>query len=113
LWWNSGFYFSQPINSKSPGEENVLPKRLSESRLFRAVHPKRSKSMSFEKQFDDMIEAGRNVIDTDFDPVAFQQWRAHAITCLSSLMEHDHAYAKYFIKSLHSEAHPRTPECRC
>jgi hypothetical protein len=57
--------------------------------------------MSFEKQFDDMIEAGRNVIDTDFDPVAFQQWRAHAITCLSSLMEHDHAYAKYFIKPLH------------
>lgn len=68
--------------------------------------------MSFEKQFDDMIEAGRNVIDTDFDPVAFQQWRAHAITCLSSLMEHDHAYAKYFIKPLHIEVHSRTPKCR-
>ena len=55
--------------------------------------------MSFEKQFDDMIEAGRNVIDTDFDPVAFQQWRAHAITCLSSSMEHDPAYAKWYLKA--------------
>ncbi len=68
--------------------------------------------MSFEKQFDDMIEAGKNVIYADFDPVAFQQWRAHAITCLGSLMEQDPAYANYFIKPLHSEAHPRTPECR-
>ena len=68
--------------------------------------------MSFEKQFDDMIEAGKNVIDTDFDPVAFQQWRAHAITCLSSLMEQDRAYAKYFIKPLYVEVHSRTPKCR-
>jgi hypothetical protein len=69
--------------------------------------------MSFEKQFDDMIEAGRNVIDTDFDPVAFQQWRAHAIICLSSLMDDEHAYAKYFIKPHYIEVHSRTPKYRC
>ena len=58
--------------------------------------------MSFEKQFEDLIEAGKNVIDTDFDPVAFQHWRTHAVTCISELMAYDHAYAKGFI-SHHKE----------
>ena len=69
--------------------------------------------MSFEKQFNDMIEAGRNVIDTDFDPAAFQHWRAHVITYLSSLMEPDYAYAKYFIKPFHIGVQSRTPKCGC
>lgn len=58
--------------------------------------------MNFEKQFDDLIEAGRNVIDTDFDPIAFQHWRTNAFTCLSALMGYNHAYAKDFI-SYHKE----------
>ena len=53
--------------------------------------------MSFEKQFEDLIEAGKNVIDTDFDPISFQQWRTHAVTCLSAPMGYNHAYAKCFV----------------
>ena len=60
--------------------------------------------MSFEKQFDDFIEAGRHVIDTDFDPIAFQQWRTHAVTCLSAPMGYNHAYAKCFV------AHHKDPK---
>ena len=60
--------------------------------------------MSFEKQFDDFIEAGRHVIDTDFDPIAFQQWRTHAVMCLSALMGYNHAYAKCFV------AHHKDPK---
>ena len=57
--------------------------------------------MSFEKQFEDLIEAGKNVIDTDFDPVAFQHWRTHAVTCISELMAYDHANTRYFSGHLH------------
>ena len=60
--------------------------------------------MSFEKQFEDLIEAGKNVIDTDFDPIAFQQWRTHAVMCLSALMGYNHAYAKCFV------AHHKDPK---
>jgi hypothetical protein len=57
--------------------------------------------MCFEKQIDDLIEAGWNVVDTDFDPVAFQHWRKRAVTCLSTLLGSDHAYTKYFMNHLH------------
>lgn len=57
--------------------------------------------MSFEKQFEDLIEAGKNVIDTDFDPVAFQHWRTHAASCISELMAYDHANTRYFSGHLH------------
>ena len=56
--------------------------------------------MCVEKQIDDLIEAGWNVIDTDFDPVAFQHWRTRAVTCLSALLGSDHAYTKYFMSHL-------------
>jgi hypothetical protein len=56
--------------------------------------------MCFEKQFDDLIEAGWDVIDSDFDPVSFHHWRKQAAVCLSSLLGPDHIYVRYFSKHL-------------
>ncbi len=52
--------------------------------------------MSFERQIDDLIEAGWKVIDSDFDPVAFQLWRKRCLTCLSALLGSDHSYTGFF-----------------
>ena len=30
--------------------------------------------MSIERRMDDLIEAGWGVLDSDFDPIAFQHW---------------------------------------
>lgn len=39
--------------------------------------------MSVEQRIDDLIEAGWGVLDSDFDPVAFQRWRRRAFDCLT------------------------------
>jgi hypothetical protein len=70
-------------------------------RVFTQVSPanrleKREPAMSVEARIDDLIEAGRGVLDSDFDPVAFQCWRQRAFDCLTALVGPDHVYTKHF-----------------
>ena len=54
--------------------------------------------MSIERRIDDLIEAGWGVLDSDFDPVAFQRWRCRAFDCLTALVGPDHVYTRHFEK---------------
>jgi len=36
------------------------------------------------------------VLDSDFDPVAFQRWRRRAFDCLTALVGPDHVYTRHF-----------------
>ena len=54
--------------------------------------------MSIERRIDDLIKAGWGVVDSDFDPVAFQRWRRSAFDCLSAMFGPDHVYTKHFEK---------------
>jgi hypothetical protein len=42
--------------------------------------------MSIEAKIDDLIEAGWGVLNSAFDPVAFQQWRRMAFLCLTEML---------------------------
>ena len=52
--------------------------------------------MSVEKRIDDLIEAGWGVLDSDFDPSAFQLWRRSAFDCLTAMFGPDHVYTRHF-----------------
>ncbi len=52
--------------------------------------------MSMEERINALIKAGWNVIESDFDPMAFQHWRLKAYECLSAMFGPDHVYTKYF-----------------
>ncbi len=52
--------------------------------------------MSVERRIDELIKAGWGVLDSDFDPVAFQHWRRKAFECLTAMFGPDHIYTKYF-----------------
>ena len=52
--------------------------------------------MAIEERIDDLIEAGWGVLDSDFDPVAFQRWRRRAFDCLTALVGPDHVYTRHF-----------------
>jgi len=52
--------------------------------------------MSVEQRIDDVIEAGWGVLDSDFDPVAFQGWRRRAFDCLTAMCGPDHVYIRHF-----------------
>ncbi len=52
--------------------------------------------MQLERQIDELIKAGWGVVDSDFDPVAFQHWRLKAFECLTAMFGPDHVYTKYF-----------------
>ena len=55
-----------------------------------------------EKMIDDLIEAGWEVLNSDFDKLAFMNWRRRALDCITRLAGPDHPYAQYF-KSLVEE----------
>ena len=59
--------------------------------------------MSVEERIDDLIEAGWGVLDSDFDPVAFQRWRRRAFDCLTSAVGRDHVYTKHFERFVREE----------
>jgi hypothetical protein len=42
-----------------------------------------------EKQIDAMIEAGRQVLESDFDPKAFGAWKKSAALCVDALLRSD------------------------
>ena len=52
--------------------------------------------MAIEASIDDLIKAGWNVIDSDFDLVAFLHRRRSAFDCLTDMLGPDHYYSKYF-----------------
>ena len=52
--------------------------------------------MKIEQRIDELIKAGWEVVDSDFDPVAFQHWRAKAFECINAMFGSDHVYTKYF-----------------
>ena len=52
--------------------------------------------MKIEHQIDALIKAGWEVVESDYDPVAFQHWRLKAFECLSAMFGSDHVYTKYF-----------------
>jgi hypothetical protein len=52
--------------------------------------------MPIERLLDELIKAGWDVLESDFDPAAFQCWRGKAYKCLSAMFGPDHIYTKYF-----------------
>lgn len=52
--------------------------------------------MSTDGRIDDLIEAGWGVLDSDFDPIAFEHWRLRAFDCLAALLGPDHVYTRQF-----------------
>jgi hypothetical protein len=52
--------------------------------------------MNIEDRIDELIKAGWRVVDSDFDPIAFQYWRLKAFECLTAMFGSDHVYTKYF-----------------
>jgi hypothetical protein len=52
--------------------------------------------MKIEEQIDELIKAGWGVVESDFDPAAFQHWRLKAFECLNAMFGSDHVYTKYF-----------------
>lgn len=52
--------------------------------------------MSLEQRLTSLIRAGRHVIDSDFDPMAFHEWRKEANECMSVLLGQDKAETTSF-----------------
>ncbi len=48
------------------------------------------------KAIDDLIDAGLQVLEGDFDPEAFVKWRRRAFDCVVVLLGPDHPYAQFF-----------------
>ncbi len=57
--------------------------------LFRKEH-----GMIPEQQIDHLIRAGWEVLQTDFDETAFENWRRQACQCLTALLGEDHQYTR-------------------
>ena len=52
--------------------------------------------MTIEQRIDRLIKAGWGVVESDFDPISFQNWRLKAFECLGAMFGPDHVYTKYF-----------------
>ena len=48
------------------------------------------------KAIDELIDAGWQVLESDFDPMAFMKWRRSAFDCVVVLLGPDHPYAQFF-----------------
>jgi hypothetical protein len=49
-----------------------------------------------ERKIDELIDAGWDVLYSDFDVRAFDQWKKSAFSCLSALLGPDHKYTQSF-----------------
>jgi hypothetical protein len=97
---------SPPQNGQKKSIDTLQPMRLDQGVsnpwmgvLTRLSHPQileRGSEMSVEQRIDDLIEAGWEVLDSDFDPVAFQRWRRRAFDCLTEMVGSDHVYTRQF-----------------
>ena len=52
--------------------------------------------MTIEQRIDELIKAAWEVLESDFDPIAFQNWRLKAFDYLRATFGPDHVYTKYF-----------------
>lgn len=52
--------------------------------------------MIYQGQFDDLMQAAWEVIESDFDEAAFMTWRKQALLFLSDLVGADHPYTLSF-----------------
>jgi hypothetical protein len=52
--------------------------------------------MDAVKRLDELIEAGWDVLETNFDEDAFQQWREKAYKYIEATVGEHHPHAKYF-----------------
>jgi hypothetical protein len=57
-----------------------------------------------EKRIDDLIEAGWHVLYSDFDAIAFRDWRNKAFACLHALLGPDHMYTRSFRRPVQEPA---------
>ena len=51
---------------------------------------------TIDRLVDNLIEAGWDVLESDFDPGAFRVWRKAASECVAALAGPHHPYTKYF-----------------
>lgn len=59
--------------------------------------------MLVERKIDHLIEAGWQVLLSDFDEAAFALWRKEALKCVTALMGPNHTYTKYFQDFVHGD----------
>lgn len=52
--------------------------------------------MNTEDRIDELIMARWRVVASDFDPVAFDQWRRKAFDCVRAMLGPNHVHTKYF-----------------
>jgi hypothetical protein len=52
--------------------------------------------MSIVREFDNLIEAERAVLESDFDPIALSHWRRKAFVRLRDTLGPDHVYTRQF-----------------
>ena len=65
--------------------------------------------MCDERLIQDLIEAGRHVVDTDFDEAAFRAWRERALACVAGLVGPDHHYTQAFRLSVCQQQEKAVP----
>jgi hypothetical protein len=58
-------------------------------------NPGKETVMSLERHIDSLIEAGWEVIESDFSPNSIDRWRSQASDCITYLMGPDDGYARY------------------
>jgi hypothetical protein len=68
--------------------------------------------MLLEKRIDNLIEAGWHVLASDFDPVAFDHWRAEASKCVRALLGPDHVDTRAFTEHVYNASTKRDPLLR-
>ena len=61
--------------------------------------------MVVPRMVDDLIEAGWYVLESDFDPRAFSEWKAKAFECVHAMMGPSHPYTQYFKAFVTSPEH--------
>jgi hypothetical protein len=74
----------------------IIVSAISESKDEMPTQIAKEGAITMEKRIDELIKAGWEVIDSDFDPHAFQHWRLKAFECLAAMFGPDHIYTKYF-----------------
>lgn len=52
--------------------------------------------LTHDEAFEALVQAGYQVVETDFDEMAFKEWRQKAVNCIAALLGSEHPYARSF-----------------
>ena len=52
--------------------------------------------LTHDEAFEALVEAGYQVVETDFDENSFRKWRQKAINCIAALLGAEHPYTRSF-----------------